>query len=66
MVFKVQLIDLGFATCSLANDTQVGIVDVPGHEGLVLNTSSGDGGIQPLATQSVYAASKSAISRPET
>lgn len=33
-----------------------------GHEGMVLNTSSGDGGIQPLATQSVYAASKAAIS----
>jgi NADP-dependent 3-hydroxy acid dehydrogenase YdfG len=33
-----------------------------GHEGLVMNTSSGDGGIQPLATQSVYAASKAAIS----
>ena len=33
-----------------------------GHEGLVINTSSGDGGIQPLATQSVYAASKAAIS----
>jgi NAD(P)-dependent dehydrogenase (short-subunit alcohol dehydrogenase family) len=33
-----------------------------GHEGLVVNTSSGDGGIQPLATQSVYAASKAAIS----
>jgi NAD(P)-dependent dehydrogenase (short-subunit alcohol dehydrogenase family) len=32
------------------------------HEGLVLNTSSGDGGIQPLATQSVYASSKAAIS----
>jgi len=33
-----------------------------GHEGLVMNTSSGDGGIQPLAGQSVYAASKAAIS----
>lgn len=33
-----------------------------GHEGLVMNTSSGDGGIQALATQSVYAASKAAIS----
>ncbi len=33
-----------------------------GHEGLVMNTSSGDGGIQPLASQSVYAASKAAIS----
>lgn len=32
------------------------------EEGLVLNTSSGDGGIQPLATQSVYASSKAAIS----
>jgi NAD(P)-dependent dehydrogenase (short-subunit alcohol dehydrogenase family) len=33
-----------------------------GEEGLVLNTSSGDGGVQPLATQSVYASSKAAIS----
>ncbi len=33
-----------------------------GEEGLVMNTSSGDGGIQPLAGQSVYAASKAAIS----
>jgi NAD(P)-dependent dehydrogenase (short-subunit alcohol dehydrogenase family) len=33
-----------------------------GHEGLVMNTSSGDGGIAPLATQSVYASSKAAIS----
>jgi len=33
-----------------------------GEEGVVMNTSSGDGGIQALATQSVYAASKAAIS----
>jgi NAD(P)-dependent dehydrogenase (short-subunit alcohol dehydrogenase family) len=33
-----------------------------GHAGLVVNTSSGDGGIAPLATQSVYASSKAAIS----
>jgi len=33
-----------------------------GEEGLVLNTSSGDGGIAPLAGQSVYAASKAAVS----
>jgi NAD(P)-dependent dehydrogenase (short-subunit alcohol dehydrogenase family) len=33
-----------------------------GDEGLVMNTSSGDGGIQALATQSVYAASKAAVS----
>jgi NAD(P)-dependent dehydrogenase (short-subunit alcohol dehydrogenase family) len=33
-----------------------------GQEGLVLNTSSGDGGIAPLAGQSVYAASKAAVS----
>jgi len=33
-----------------------------GEEGLVMNTSSGDGGIAPLAGQSVYAASKAAIS----
>jgi NAD(P)-dependent dehydrogenase (short-subunit alcohol dehydrogenase family) len=33
-----------------------------GEEGLVLNTSSGDGGISPLAVQSVYASSKAAVS----
>jgi NAD(P)-dependent dehydrogenase (short-subunit alcohol dehydrogenase family) len=33
-----------------------------GQEGLVLNTSSGDGGVAPLAGQSVYASSKAAIS----
>lgn len=33
-----------------------------GEEGLVLNTSSGDGGISPLADQSVYASSKAAVS----
>ncbi|MCH6562185.1 MAG: SDR family NAD(P)-dependent oxidoreductase [Myxococcales bacterium] len=33
-----------------------------GHEGLVMNTSSGDGGVAPLAGQSVYAASKAAVS----
>jgi NAD(P)-dependent dehydrogenase (short-subunit alcohol dehydrogenase family) len=33
-----------------------------GEEGLVVNTSSGDGGIAPLAGQSVYAASKAAVS----
>ena len=33
-----------------------------GDEGLIVNTSSGDGGIAPLATQSVYASSKAAIS----
>ncbi len=33
-----------------------------GDEGLVLNTSSGDGGVAPLAGQSVYAASKAAVS----
>jgi len=33
-----------------------------GQEGLVMNTSSGDGGIAPLAGQSVYAASKAAVS----
>ena len=33
-----------------------------GEEGLVVNTSSGDGGIAPLAGQSVYASSKAAVS----
>jgi NAD(P)-dependent dehydrogenase (short-subunit alcohol dehydrogenase family) len=32
-----------------------------GEEGHVVNTSSGDGGIQPLPTASVYAASKAAV-----
>lgn len=33
-----------------------------GEEGVVINTSSGDGGISPLAQQVVYASSKAAIS----
>ena len=33
-----------------------------GEEGFVLNTSSGDGGISPLADQVVYASSKAAVS----
>jgi NAD(P)-dependent dehydrogenase (short-subunit alcohol dehydrogenase family) len=33
-----------------------------GDEGLVLNTSSGDGGIAPLAGQAPYASSKAAVS----
>ncbi len=33
-----------------------------GEEGLVMNTSSGDGGISPLADQSVYASSKASVS----
>ncbi|MAI79445.1 MAG: short-chain dehydrogenase [Deltaproteobacteria bacterium] len=33
-----------------------------GHEGHVINTSSGDGGISPLPYQSVYASSKAAVS----
>lgn len=33
-----------------------------GEEGVVVNTSSGDGGISPLAEQSVYASSKAAVS----
>jgi len=33
-----------------------------GEEGLVLNTSSADGGVSPLAQQVVYASSKAAIS----
>ena len=33
-----------------------------GEEGNVVNTSSGDGGISPLAGQSVYASSKAAVS----
>jgi NAD(P)-dependent dehydrogenase (short-subunit alcohol dehydrogenase family) len=33
-----------------------------GQDGFVMNTSSGDGGIAPLAEQSVYASSKAAVS----
>ncbi|MDQ6697635.1 MAG: SDR family NAD(P)-dependent oxidoreductase [Actinomycetota bacterium] len=33
-----------------------------GESGHILNTSSGDGGIEPLASASVYAASKAAVS----
>jgi NAD(P)-dependent dehydrogenase (short-subunit alcohol dehydrogenase family) len=33
-----------------------------GEEGFVMNTSSGDGGISPLAQQVVYASSKAAVS----
>lgn len=33
-----------------------------GEEGLVMNTSSGDGGISPLAQQVVYASSKASVS----
>ncbi|MBU72632.1 MULTISPECIES: SDR family NAD(P)-dependent oxidoreductase [Spongiibacter] len=33
-----------------------------GEEGIVMNTSSGDGGISPLADQSVYASSKAGVS----
>jgi NAD(P)-dependent dehydrogenase (short-subunit alcohol dehydrogenase family) len=33
-----------------------------GEEGFVMNTSSGDGGISPLAQQCVYASSKAAVS----
>ena len=33
-----------------------------GEEGFVMNTSSGDGGISPLAGQVVYASSKAAVS----
>ncbi|MDX1505427.1 MAG: SDR family NAD(P)-dependent oxidoreductase [Spongiibacter sp.] len=33
-----------------------------GEEGVIMNTSSGDGGISPLADQSVYASSKAGVS----
>jgi len=38
-------IDLGFAPLSLSAQTQVGIVDVPGHEGFVRNMLAGATGI---------------------
>jgi selenocysteine-specific elongation factor len=38
-------IDLGFAHLRFANDTEVGIIDVPGHERFVRNMLAGIGGI---------------------
>jgi selenocysteine-specific elongation factor len=38
-------IDLGFAHLRLANDTEVGVIDVPGHERFVRNMLAGVGGI---------------------
>jgi selenocysteine-specific elongation factor len=38
-------IDLGFAALNLADDIQLGIVDVPGHERFVKNMLAGVGGI---------------------
>jgi selenocysteine-specific elongation factor len=38
-------IDLGFAHLRFANDTEVGVIDVPGHERFVRNMLAGVGGI---------------------
>src|SRR6202795_117275 len=38
-------IDLGFAFLNLADDIQLGIIDVPGHERFVKNMLAGVGGI---------------------
>ena len=38
-------IDLGFASLDLSNEIKIGIVDVPGHEGLIKNMLAGAGGI---------------------
>src|SRR4030067_809874 len=38
-------IDLGFASLDLSDEIKIGIVDVPGHEGLIKNMLAGAGGI---------------------
>ncbi len=38
-------LDLGFASLDLPSGTRLGIVDVPGHEGLIKNMLAGVGGI---------------------
>ena len=38
-------LDLGFASLDLPNGNRLGIVDVPGHEGLIKNMLAGVGGI---------------------
>jgi len=38
-------LDLGFASLDLANGNRLGIVDVPGHEGLIKNMLAGVGGM---------------------
>lgn len=38
-------LDLGFASLDLQSGTRLGIVDVPGHEGLIKNMLAGVGGI---------------------
>src|ERR687891_2453528 len=38
-------IDLGFAHLRFADDTEVGVIDVPGHERFVRNMLAGVGGI---------------------
>ncbi len=50
---------LGVANCTLAF---VPRMIATGDEGLVVNTSSGDGGFAPVPNASVYAASKAAVS----
>ena len=38
-------IDLGFASLDLSDEIKIGIIDVPGHEGLIKNMLAGAGGI---------------------
>ncbi len=42
-------LDLGFASLDLPNGNRLGIVDVPGHEGLIKNMLAGVGGIDIVA-----------------
>jgi len=41
-------INLGFAPCKLSNNSQVGIVDVPGHEKFIKNMVAGVAGIDTV------------------
>lgn len=54
----------GVNVCGVAHGVQAFVprMIASGEEGFVLNTSSGDGGISPLAQQVVYASSKAAVS----
>ena len=54
--FGVNVFGVGFCVASFVPRMIAG-----GEEGLVVNTSSGDGGFQPLPDLAVYAASKAAV-----
>ena len=60
-------LDLGFASLDLPNGNRLGIVDVPGHEGLIKNMLAGVGGIDigvpREASRSTHALQESDFSR---